>query len=343
MDEINENKKKNKKSDGIDPFVLMFIIIVIVTILSYVLPAGQYEREEVDGQTVIDPETFEFVESSPVGVVEMYSDIHEGMIEGSPIILFVFMFGGALGIMQKTGAIDSFIKATSIRFRSHEKLFITFMTLIFAFLGTLIGSAEDALVYIAIVVPMVISLGFDAITGFAIVMLGVMATGFTSGITNPFNVGVAQEIAELPVFSGMYMRVLYFIIMLVVTIIYIYKYAMKVKREPELAVYGNFEKEKDVKIDNDFVMSKKHFISLIIFLLTFLSVIIGVIKFDWFISEIGGMFILGGIFMCIFCFVFASCICHRFINGLKDMAEGAMIIGVAYTILVVLESGLLLD
>ncbi|MDQ7864511.1 hypothetical protein RCO48_35615 [Peribacillus frigoritolerans] len=103
----------------------------------------------------------------------------------------------------------------------------------------MIGSAEDALVYIAIIVPMTIALGFDALTGFAIVILGTLATGFISGITNPFNVGVAQSIAELPMYSGMGLRIALLAVFYVVTVLYIYFHAMKVKRNPELGSMGN--------------------------------------------------------------------------------------------------------
>lgn len=340
----NETKHPKRKSQkGINPFVLMFIVIIIAAIATYFLPAGQYDREEKAGQTVIDSETFEFVESSPVNVIEIFSNIHVGMTDAASIILFVFMFGGALGIMQATGAIDSFIKVASIRFQKRELLLITTMTLIFSLLGALIGSAEDSLVYIAIIVPMTIALGFDAITGFAIVMLGTMATGFTSGITNPFNVGVAQEIAEVPIFSGMGMRIAFFAVMVIITIFYIYFYAMKVKKNPLLGEYGKFEEETEAIIDKHFKMSKQHLVSLLVLAFTFIAVVFGVIRWDWFISEIGGLFVFGGIIMAIICKLTPNKIADSFVSGVRDMASGAMIIGVAYTILVILEDGNLLD
>lgn len=266
---LNQNNKPHNQltelpEKGINPFVLMFIVIVIVTVLTYILPAGQYERIEKDGRSVVDPTSFEFVESTPVGLLEMFSSIHAGMIEGASIILFVFLFGGALGIMQATGALDSFIKFVAVRFGTKEKLLIPLMVLIFASLGTLIGSAEDALVYIAIIVPMTIALGFDALTGFAIVILGTLATGFISGITNPFNVGVAQSIAELPMYSGMGLRIALLAVFYVVTVLYIYFHAMKVKRNPELGEYGKFRREEHGQLDKNFRMSKRHSAALII-------------------------------------------------------------------------------
>src|SRR5690625_1868412 len=138
----------------------MFTMIIIVSILTYIIPAGEYDRLEEDGRTVVDPTSFQFIENTPVGFLDIFNSIHLGMIEGASIILFVFLFGGALGIMQRTGAIDSFIKTVTIRFGNKEKILIPLMVLIFALLGTLIGSAEDSLVYIAIIVPMAIALGY---------------------------------------------------------------------------------------------------------------------------------------------------------------------------------------
>ncbi len=328
---------------GINPFVLMFIVIVIATVLTYILPAGEYERVEKEGRTVVDPTTFEFVESSPVGLLEMFNSIHLGMIEGAPIILFVFMFGGALGIMQATGALDSFIKFVSIRFGRKEKLFIPLMVFIFASLGTLIGSAEDSLVYIVIIVPMTIALGFDALTGFAIVMLGTLATGFATGITNPFNVGVAQSIAELPIYSGMGLRIAIFAVYFIVTVLYIYFHAMKVKKNPELGEYGKYGRQTKTTPDKNFKISIRHRIALFVLLLSFIVLIYGVIKFGWYISEIGGLFLFSGIIMGIIGGLSANKIANGFISGARDMVQGALIIGVAYAIVVIVTNGGLLD
>ncbi|WP_257349746.1 YfcC family protein [Pseudalkalibacillus decolorationis] len=321
----------------------MFIVIVIATVLTYILPAGEYERVEKEGRTVVDPTTFEFVESSPVGLLEMFNSIHLGMIEGAPIILFVFMFGGALGIMQATGALDSFIKFVSIRFGRKEKLFIPLMVFIFASLGTLIGSAEDSLVYIVIIVPMTIALGFDALTGFAIVMLGTLATGFATGITNPFNVGVAQSIAELPIYSGMGLRIAIFAVYFIVTVLYIYFHAMKVKKNPELGEYGKYGRQTKTTPDKNFKISIRHRIALFVLLLSFIVLIYGVIKFGWYISEIGGLFLFSGIIMGIIGGLSANKIANGFISGARDMVQGALIIGVAYAIVVIVTNGGLLD
>ena len=347
MARLPDKKAKTDQQEspekGINAFVLMFLVIVIMTILTYILPAGQYDRMEQDGRTVVDPSSFQFVESTPVGILEMFNSVHLGLVEGSSIILFVFLFGGALGIMQRTGAIDSFIKFIAARFGTKEKILIPLLVLIFALLGTLIGSAEDTLVYIAIIVPMTMALRFDALTGFAIVMLGTLATGFVSGITNPFNVGVAQSIAELPIYSGMGLRIAIFVIFYILTVFYIYIHAMKVKKNPELGVYGKFNRHEQVEIDLNFKMGTRHRLALFILLINFIALVVGVIKFEWYISEIGGIFLLSAIIMGVIGKVSPNDMANGFVDGARDMTAGALIIGIAQTILVITTNGGLLD
>lgn len=338
-----ELEPQEPEAKGINAFVLMFIVIAIMTVLTYILPAGQYDRIEQDGRTVVDPSSFQFVESSPVGLLEMFNSFHLGLVEGSSIILFVFLFGGALGIMQATGAIDAFIKVVAARFGKREKLLIPVLILIFSLLGTLIGSAEDALVYIAIVVPMTMALRMDALTGFAIVMLGTMATGFTSGITNPFNVAVAQSIAELPTYSGIWLRVALFLAFYLLTVFYIYFHAKKVKSNPDLGVYGKFNRDAEPEVDLNYKMSKRHMVALLVLLFNFIALVVGVIKFEWYISEIGGIFLLSAIIMGFIGKTSPNQMADGFVAGAREMTAGALIIGIAQTILVITQSGGLLD
>ncbi|WP_399629598.1 YfcC family protein [Sporosarcina sp. SG10008] len=347
MGELPKEKVKVQQQEtpekGISAFVLMFIVIVIMTILTYILPAGQYDRIEKDGRTIVDPTSFKFIESSPVGILEMFNSVHAGLVGGASIILFVFLFGGALGIMQKTGAIDSFIKFIAARFGKREKILIPLLILIFSLLGTLIGSAEDTLVYIAIIVPMTMALKMDALTGFAIVMLGTLATGFVTGITNPFNVGVAQSIAELPIYSGMGLRIAIFIVFYIVTVLYIYFHAAKVKKNPELGVYGKFDPNDQAEIDLSFKMGTRHKLALFVLLFNFIALVVGVIKFQWYISEIGGIFLFSAIIMGFIGKISPNKMADGFVEGARDMVAGALIIGIAQTILVITTNGGLLD
>ncbi|MFB4158878.1 YfcC family protein [Geomicrobium sp. JSM 1781026] len=331
------------RTKGVNPFVLLFSIIIIFSVLSYIVPAGQYERTEQDGRTVIDPNSFQFIESTPVGLLDIFNSIHLGMIEGAPIIFFVLVFGGALGILNGTGAINAFIQYVPIKFKNKELLLIPIMTLVFALLGAMIGSAEDALVYIAIITPLVLALGFDKLTAFAIVFVG-MSMGFTAGITNPFNVGVAQTVAELPTFSGMGLRIILFIALYGATVSYIYLHVMRIKKNPSLGVFGN-EEERAIAGKGTTVekLTVPHKAILSLLLVTFIIMIYGVISLGWFITEIASIFLMLSIIASIIVRKRPNEIADHFVSGCADMIKGALIIGIAYGVLVILEEGNLID
>lgn len=343
LTEAENTGKKNKKKGGLNAYVLMFLIIATISLLTYVVPAGQYERYEENGRTMIDPNKFEFIDKTPVGLLDMFNAFHQGMVNASPIILFVLLFGGALGIMQATGSIDALIQFTVQKFGAKKKLIIPVMVFIFSLLGTLIGAAEDSLIYITIIAPMAIALGFDALTGFAIVILGMLGAGFTAGVTNPFTIGVAQTVAELPIYSGIGLRIAIYIVFYVLSVIYILRHVNKIEKNPELAEYGRFNKNESIQFNEDFRISKSHAISLFVFLGCFIALIYGVISLGWYISEIAGIFLLGAIIMGLIGKLSGSDMTDAFLKGCSEMISGAMIIGVASTILVVLTSGNLLD
>ena len=137
-----------KKTKGIHAFVLLFGIIVCVAILSYIIPAGTYDRAEVDGRKVIVSESFQYTENNPVGFFDIFRSIHTGMIDSSAIIFFVLIIGGAFGILTATGALDAFIAMLSQKLSNREKWIIPVFMLFFGAAGALMAMAEETLVYI---------------------------------------------------------------------------------------------------------------------------------------------------------------------------------------------------
>lgn len=339
---LDEEKIVVEESKGINAFVLIFFVIVLATVLTYIMPAGQYERVDLDGRTVVDPTTFQFVESSPVGFLELFNSVHSGMMAGSAIIFFVLMVGGAFGILKATGALDALVKYLSVRLANRENILIPILILVFAAGGTLMGMAEETIVYIGILVPLAIALGFDAITGFAIVSLGA-SIGFSAAIMNPFTVGVAQGIAELPTYSGMGLRVALLVVLFIAANWYIFRYAKKIKENPELGFYGHFNRDAKAEIDEGYKMERRHVLVLLTFLLNFIVLIYGVIQHGWYITEIAGLFLFFGILMGLIGRLSASRISDSFIAGARDLIAGALIIGFAQTILVIFQNGNLMD
>lgn len=336
------NKPKSKEKE-MNVFVLLLSILAVCIVLSYIIPSGQYVREDINGRSVVVPDSFHYTDSASLGVIDILNSIPTGMIEVAGIAFFIMIIGGAFAVLNATGATEALIVALSKKLSNKEKWIIPILMLFFALNGALLGAFEETLPYIAIVVPLVMALGFDAMTGVGIVFLGVSA-GFMSAIMNPFTIGVAQRIAELPLYSGMGLRAVVFVIMYSVAVAFVYRHAMKVKRNPLLGIYGTVErKSKEDLLDSKISLTKRHKLILCYFILNLTITVIGVMKFGWYLNEISGIFILFTIAVGLLGGLNANEISKEFIQGVATMVYPVLIIGMARAIVVVLEQGEVMD
>ncbi|WP_191556162.1 YfcC family protein [Metabacillus idriensis] len=336
-------KGKEKKERKINVFALLLGVLVVATLLTYVLPAGDYARVEVDGRTEIDPDTFQSAEQTPVSPFGMVKALHTGMVEAANIIFFVLIIGGFFGVLTATGTINLLITTLAKRLATREKLLIPAMMLFFAIGGSLMGMAEETLAYIPLLIPLALALGFDVLTGTAIVILGA-AAGFTTAVMNPFTVGVAQGIAELPMFSGMGYRLVLFVIVNAVSVIFVYRHAMKVKKDPSKGFFGKYSREEaDVLLNSNEKLETKHKLILGAFLLNYVVLAFGVIKFQWYITEIAALFVVLTIVIGMIGRLSADQIAKSFVEGSSLLIGGALIIGVSRATLVVLNEGHIID
>ncbi|MDH6348394.1 YfcC family protein [Brevibacillus sp. 1238] len=339
----NSKEQAARRKRGINVFVLLFGVLLIATFLTHVVPAGEYARVEVNGRNVVDPQSYKAIEQTPVSVFSLFSAIHTGMVDAGEIIFFVLIIGGAFGVLTATGAVDAFIRSLSKKLGNKEKWLIPIMMLFFAFAGAFTGMAEETLAYIPILVPLAVSLGFDVITGTAIVLVGA-SIGFTTAIMNPFTVGIAQGIAQLPIFSGIGYRIILFVIMYAVSVGFIYRYAMKVKKDRSLGFYGEgvaaFEQ---IAPTTDQPLSQTHKWVLICFLLNFVALIYGVLQFQWYITEISALFVILAIVITLISRMSADQLIESFMKGAAGMLTGALIIGLSRATLVVLGDGHVID
>lgn len=337
------SKTKAKKDRKINVFALLLVILLIATLLTYILPTGEYARIDVDGHTSVDPNSYKSIASTPVGAFDMIKSIHTGMVEASNIIFFVLIIGGFFGVLSATGTIEVLISTMARKLATREKLLIPIMMLFFAVGGSLMGMAEETLAYIPLLIPLALALGFDTITGTAIVLVGASA-GFTTAIMNPFTVGIAQGIAELPTFSGMGFRLVLFIIVYCVSVAYIYRYAMKVKKNPKIGFYGKYSIDQTNElITTNAKLTSRHKWILIAFLINYIVLAFGVIKYQWYITEIASLFIILTIAIGIIGRLSVDNVVKSFTQGSAALISGALIIGVSRAILVVLNEGHIVD
>ena len=188
-------------------------------------------------------------------------------------------------------------------------------------------------------------LGFDSVVGTAMVIVGSYA-GFTAAFMNPFTVGVAQDIAELPLFSGMGFRFIIFIVFVTVTIIYVMWYASKVKRKPEVSVMYEIDQQWEaeaLQTEDSHIFQGKQKVIIALLGLTIVGIAIGATVFEWYIMEISSLFLLMGIIVGFVGRLRVNEIASAFTKGCSDLVVGALVVGFAHGILVVLEDSNTID
>jgi uncharacterized ion transporter superfamily protein YfcC len=338
--------KKNFLQKIPHTYVILFVIIIIAAIATYFVPAGVYDRVEFNGRMVVVGDSYHHVAQSPVGFFTVLMSFQLGMINAATICFFVFMVGGSVGVLRATKSIDAFLitvtkGATGAR---NEKIVIAVTTFLFSLLGGILGLYEEALGFMPFAVMLAISMGYDAVVGISMGLLG-LAAGFAAAPVNPFTVGIAQSIAELPLFSGMAYRWVFFFISFGVTVWYILRYAAKVKADPSLSLVSDVDYS-DMALESDLeelTLTGRRKAVLVVFLACFGVMFAGLFKWGWYINELAGLFFAMALLSGLVYGMGPSRMAEHFVEGAKSMTFAALIIGIARGIMVVLEQGMILD
>lgn len=329
-------------------YVLLFIFGVIATISTYLIPSGTFKRiKGPEGREMVDADSFKYVHSDPIGIIDFITIIPRGLIEAGEIVFFTLIIGGMFMVLRRTGIIEIGVDKLARRFMNQSLFIIPVLTITFAIIATLIGTAELSLVYIPVILPLIIALGYDSITASAIALCGTVV-GFTVGVLNPINTGLAQKLSGLPVFSGLGFRLILFVVVIAVTILFIMRHAKKVKDNPSYSLVYEDDREKratykDITQQKPLVATKRQKIGIAVVLLFFVILVYGVITQGWFMVEMSGLFIIMGIVVGLITGLNTKEICEAFNDGFKDVLMVAIIVGLARSIAVVLEDGKIMD
>ena len=338
-------EEKKRKFAVPHTFVILLAVVILVAILSFIMPAGVYDRiqDPNTGRTIVDVTSFHFVENQPVGPWGILKAIPTAMADASSIIFFVLILGGSFTIIEKTGAVNTGMSAAIERLKGHDNIIIPLIMFLMSILGFTIGAAEEVVVFVPIAIMLARGFGYDDVVGVAMVSTGA-AVGFSGGMLNPFTTGVAQGIAELPLYSGMGFRIAGYIIFYLIAVWHVMKYANKVKADPKNSVlYGVDRGGSEVKQEDFGEFSTRHKLVLLGFVVGLVVMIYGVMEHDWYITEIAAVFLGSGIICGAIGGLGPSKMATAFIEGAKGILFGALVVGVARTILIVLQQGVILD
>lgn len=326
-------------------FVLLLFIIVVCTILTYIVPAGKFDRVEVEGtsQQIVVAGSYHKVEQSPVSFMGMFKAIPQGFVASASIIAMILFSAGAFQVMTESGAIENVLGAALYKAgKGKDIVVIWVVTFLFSIMGIFIGP-EVHVPFTVITVAVALGLGLDAIVGVAMVLGG--SIGFATAPINAATIGTCDAISGLPLFSGMVFRTFFWFASTTVTCIVISLYAKKIKAHPEKSlVYGMDTKglgfQKDFK---ECRVTKRNVGVLLCLVAIFAVTIVGCIRFGWYLDEMTAVFIIGGIAAGIVTGFSSAKIIDCFVKGASNMVFGAMCVGIARGIQIVLENGNIAD
>ena len=227
-------------------YTIVFTIILFCAVLTWLIPGGEYARQTVDvngvERTVIINDSFHNVEKSPQ-TWQVFSALFNGFEQQAGIIAFILIIGGAFWIMNQSRAIDvgifSFLRSSQrlekvkiIRRIGVNNIIMTLVMLLFSSFGAIFGMSEETLAFVVIIIPLAIKMGYDSLTGVCLVYVAAHV-GFAGAILNPFTIGIAQGLSDLPLFSGFEYRIFCWVILNALLITWVLRYAAKVKRDPQ--------------------------------------------------------------------------------------------------------------
>jgi len=331
--------------------ILVYAMVVLTVIATWIIPGGAYQRVEKDGRTIPVAGSYQKVESRAQGIGALFVSPARGFVEAAAIIGILFIVGGAFSVIQATGAITAVIHNLAFKFgqsKTLRVLLIPVTMIIFSLGGAIWGMCEETMPFILVFVPLSLSLGYDTIVGVAIPFLGA-AAGFAGAFFNPFTVGIAQGLAGLPLYSGLGYRLIIWAIGTAIVIAIVMRYAARIDKNPALSpVYEDDLEKRKKLLGSGPVMEKlpvlaTHKWVLAVFGAGFGVMIFGIMKYKWYINEIAGIFLAMGILAGIFGRLKGDEIGRAFVEGAKDMVGAALIIGTTRAILIIAVDGRIMD
>lgn len=342
-----ENALKSKKKFGLPHiYVLLFSIIVLCTLLTWILPAGEFDRVVNEaGRTVAVAGTYHTVDASPVGFFAMFQAIYNGFVNAGEVSFFVFISYASINIIISSGAFNGLVAAMLKVLKGKARVAIIPVFLLIIGIGSsILGLFEEWFPFVPVFVGIAIAMGFDAIVGVAIVGIGA-GMGYSGAMMNPFTVGVAQGIAEVAPMSGMGFRFFCHICMIIVASIFVMRYALKVQADPtKSVVYGDKiagGMSEDELLNSSFGIREK--LVLGVMAVGVVVVIYGCKEFGWYFGELSAVFMIMGIVSAIVMGWGPNVIAQKFEGGFTGVASACMMIGLARGILMVLQAGNIID
>ncbi|SDI47371.1 YfcC family protein [Salipiger marinus] len=337
-------------------FTILFALIVLVAALTWIIPAGQYERvtSEALGKEVPVAGSYAPVEADPQGIFDVilapiagFYDPVTYVARAIDVSLFVLIIGGFIGVVTATGAIDAGIARAMVRLKGREIWMIPFLMALFALGGTTYGMAEETLAFYVLLIPVMIAARYDALTAVAVILLGA-GVGVLGSTVNAFSTVIASDAAGVTFADGLALRLVILALCWAVTVAFVMRYAARVRADPTRSLVYDRKAANEAHFlsaapAQAATFTGMHKIVLILFALTFGVMVWGVVLGGWWMAEMSGLFLAAAILVGLIARLGEGRLVDSFVSGARDLLGVALIIGLARGIVVVMDAGHITD
>jgi uncharacterized ion transporter superfamily protein YfcC len=338
----------SKRAWSIDSLVIIFSIIVVSQLMTYAIPQGSFDREGYEGneaRQMVVAGSFEFADESEQVALEPWYfllAISEGFAAAQDIIFLIFIAGGVIAILRKSGAIDAVLHKSVERLGGRPGILIGGCLILFAMGSYTIGLGEEYVPLIPIIVTMCLAMRMDAIVAMGMVWIP-FGIGWACAGTNPFSVIIAQNIANVPITSGWALRLFMMVAFLAIAFQHLYSYALRVQRNPETSLVAHIDYSTGFESPDDVELTGKRKVILLVFAVAVGLFVYGASSFDWYLDELNAVFLGIGLIVAAIAGISPGDTSRTFMKGAAEMTIAALVVGFARTIEVVLSGGQIID
>ncbi len=343
---MNNKKKFNMPH----VFIILLIIMGIVLVLSYIIPAGTYDRYiDENGIEVIDPDSFKYIEQEdPIGFLDFFNSIYNGFIGGSTIMGTLLICSGILNLLSVTGTFAAGIHKLIGGSKGKELIVVWAFYTIFSIFGVL-GYGEASFPFYAIATAVIMALGFDRVSGAAVIMVS-QAAGFSSGLLNIFTTGLSQQIVGLPLFSGMGYRALSFAVFYIIGLAYTLSYCRRIRNNPQKSyVKDEYSRQLSGELDlsgeigEQVPLTSKRIIALVAFALLIVIQGYGCSTLGWGMPELASIYIIFGIIIAIIFRIKPNDVCRYITEGAMPVIGPCFAIALARSVMELMNQAQIVD
>lgn len=314
------------------PLAILLFFIAIAAVLTHVIPTGQYQREiDVEtGREVVIPNSYEPVDAAPIGLIEAVVKVPEGLVFGADIVILILIIGGAFVVVDKTGAFNEGLSVLVQRNEHAKERVLVLVGIIFTIAGALNNTYEEIIAMVPFLVIMAHRIGYSKLAAVAI-SAGSATIGATFSPINPFGVLIAQKISEVEPFSGSIFRIIVLLLAATFWIGYVIRFG---RNRPEEIIQSSTEQA---------TLSKRSIIILLLVVVTFCIMVFGILEWDWGYNEMSAIFLVMGLSAGLIGKLGVNGTSRAYAAGFQEMAFAAIVVGLARSIYLILDEGLIID